>query len=239
THERALSRYAGERQPGRVTIRAGVRVERRLLLGRHRAVEGGAREVRGALEDGERGRLPGDDRDRLDARRARADDSHPLTGEVDGLVRPAAGVVRGATKARDARDVRRLREREASARHHVEAATDRVAAVGAHVPVRGLVVPRCGDDARREADVATQLVLVGDVIQVAEYLGLRRVALRPPPRALELGIEAVGVVDALDVTARARVAVPVPGAADAVGALEHDRRETELPQAVEQVQPGE
>src|SRR5262249_35213426 len=145
THERALSRYAGERQPGRVTIPRAARVERRLLLGRHGAVEGWAREVRGALEDGERGRLPRDDRDRLYARRARADDRHPLSREVDGLVRPAAGVVRGTTKARDARNVRRLREREASARHHVEEAADLVAAVGAHAPARGLVVPRGGD----------------------------------------------------------------------------------------------
>ena len=82
-------------------------------------------------------------------------------------------------------------------------------------------------------------MLVGDVTEVAEDLGLRRVALRPLPLGLELGIEAVRVVDALDVAARTRVAVPVPGAADVVGALDHLRREPEASQAVEHVQPGE
>src|SRR5205807_2507648 len=50
-------------------------------------------EVRGPLEDEEAGRLPGDDRDRLDGGGARADDADPLAGEVDTFVRPVARVM--------------------------------------------------------------------------------------------------------------------------------------------------
>jgi hypothetical protein len=59
-------------------------------------------------------------------------------------------------------------------------------------------------------------VLVGDVSQVAEDFRLRGIALRPLPLGLELGIEAIGVVQTFDVAAGAGVAVPVPGAADTV-----------------------
>ena len=51
--------------------------------------------------------------------------------------------------------------------------------------------------------------------------------------------ERVGVLHALDVAARAGVAVPVPGAADAAARLEHPRREPEPPQPVQHVQAGE
>ena len=89
-----VSRDAGAGHPGGFAVGAGIRVERRLLRGRHRPVLGRPGEVRGALEHGELGRLPGDDGDRLDRRRARADDGHTLAGEVDAVVRPPAGVVR-------------------------------------------------------------------------------------------------------------------------------------------------
>src|SRR5262249_37399531 len=101
------------------------------------------------------------------------------------------------------------------------------------------VVPRGGFDAGRETDVAPEVVLVGDVAQIAENLGLRRVPLRPLPLGLELGIEAVRVVDALDVATGARIAVPVPGAADVVAALDHRGSEPEAAQPVEHVEPCE
>jgi hypothetical protein len=95
-----------------------------------------------------------------------------------------------------------------------------VAAVGAHVPARRALVPALGDDAGGEADVATEVVLVGDVAEIAENLGLRRVALGPLPLGVQLGVEAERVVDALDVAACSGITVPVPGAADVVGALD-------------------
>src|SRR5262249_11887637 len=117
--------------------------------------------------------------------------------------------------------------------------TKLVAAIGADVPARRRVVPGGGYDARRETDVATEIVLVGDVTQIAEDLGLRGVSFGPLPLGLELGIEAVRVVDALDVAASTRVADPVPRAAHVAGALDHGRREPEAAQPVEHVEPGE
>ena len=77
------------------------------------------------------------------------------------------------------------------------------------------------------------------MVGVAQDLGLRRVALGPVPLLLEVGVERVRVVDALDVAAGARVAVPVPRAADTVGGLVDDGREPEPAQLVQHVQPGE
>ena len=78
-----------------------------------------------------------------------------------------------------------------------------------------------------ELDVAAQVEAVGDVVDVAQDLRLGGVALGPVPLLLELVGERVRVVQALDVAARARVAVPVPGAADAVAGLVDARREPE------------
>src|SRR5262249_50413085 len=169
----------------------------------------------------------------------RADDGDALTGEIDARVRPATGEVHLAREAIDARDVGSLRVREAAGCHHVEAAADLVAPIRAHPPAPRPAIPDRGLDTGLEADVAAEAVLVRDVAQVAENLGLRRVALRPLPLLLQLGIEAVGVVEALDVAPRTGVAVPVPRAADVAGALEHHGREPERAEPVERVETGE
>ncbi len=90
-------------------------------------------------------------------------------------------------------------------------------------------------DAGVELDVATQVEAVGDVVGVLQDLGLGRVALGPVPLLLELVGELVRVLHALDVAARAGVAVPVPGAADAAARLEHPRRHAEPAHTVEHV----
>ena len=93
--------------------------------------------------------------------------------------------------------------------------------------------------ARVELDVAAQVEAVGDVVGVAQDLGLGGVALAPLPLLLQLVGELVGVLHALDVAARARIAVPVPGAADAAAGLEHARREAHAAQPVQHVDAGE
>src|SRR5204862_106975 len=85
---------------------------------------------------------------------------------------------------------------------------------------RGRVVPRGRGDASVELDVVAQVEAIRDVVRVLEDLGLRCVALGPIPLLLELVGELVRVLHALDVAARARVAVPVPGAADATARLD-------------------
>ena len=114
-----------------------------------------------------------------------------------------------------------------------------VAAVRLDLPaVRRLVEVRRGH-ARLELNVAAEIEAVGDVLDVAQDLGLGGIALRPVPFLLQLVGEGVGVVHALDVAAGAGIAVPVPGAADAAARFEDPRGEAEAAQAVEHVQAGE
>src|SRR6185312_6726394 len=79
---------------------------------------------------------------------------------------------------------------------------------------------------------------VGDEAEIAEDFRLRCVFLRPLPRALQLGIERVAVVDGLDIAACAGIAVPVPGAADVAGLLDHNSREAGLAQAMQEIEAG-
>ena len=101
-----------------------------------------------------------------------------------------------------------------------------------------VVVPDRPLDRRLEPDVAAEVVPIGDVLEVAQDLGLGGVLLRPLPLAFEFGVERVLVVEALDVAARARVAVPVPGATDVIGGLERHRRHAEPAQPVQQIEAG-
>src|SRR5262249_40975224 len=104
--------------------------------------------------------------------------------------------------------------------------------------VGDLVERRLGD-ARLELDVAAQVEAVGDMVGVFQDLGLRRIALGPFPILLELARELVGVLHALDVAARTRIAVPVPGAADALAGFDNARGEARLAQPVEHVHASE
>ena len=89
------------------------RIER-LVVRRHRVVGG-------ALEHGQVARLPGDDRDRLDRRRAGADHAHRLAGEVDALMRPVAGVIGRALEIFEAGNLGRVGRRQAAHRGDDEA----------------------------------------------------------------------------------------------------------------------
>ena len=209
------------------------------LFLRCRAIECRPREIRCPLEYGHLRGLPCDDRDRLDARRPAADHRYALAGEVHALVGPVVRVIDLAAETAGTLDVDRFRQRQAAGGHHVEAAGDFVARAGTDVPAPGRGIPGGSLDAGGEADVPAQIVLVGHVVGVGEDLGLRGVLLRPLPLALELRVEAVRVIDRHDVAAGAGVAVPVPGAADAVGGLEHHGGESEAAQAVQHVEPGE
>src|SRR6185503_9821213 len=89
-----------------------------------------------------------------------------------------------------------------------------------------------------ELDVPAQVELVGDVVEVALGLRLGREMLGPAPFVQQLLAEGVAVGVALGIEAAARIAVPVPGAADAGAGLEHPDRLPQLPKAVELVQTG-
>ncbi len=107
-----------------------------------------------------------------------------------------------------------------------------------HVPgPERIVVVRRGH-AGAELDVAAQVELVGDVVDVAQRLGLSGEVLGPAPLLQQLLRERVLIGVALRIEARARIPVPIPGAADARAGLEHAHLEAELAQPVELVEAG-
>ena len=201
-----------------------------------RAVPGRHAERGCPLEDRHLGGVLGDQREGLHGGRARADDSDSLPGEVDRLVRPETRVVGVARETIDSRYVRHPRNGEAARRHDHELGRENVVPIGRDLPAVTRLVERGARDPRAELDVTTEVEPVGDVVQVPEDLGLRRVALAPGPLLLELVGERIRVGHALDVAAGARVPVPVPGAADVVGGLDHPHREAELTQPVKHVE---
>ncbi|MHC2404108.1 hypothetical protein ACVMGC_008652 [Bradyrhizobium barranii subsp. barranii] len=153
-------------------------------------------------------------------------------------MRPAPGEIDFALEILDTVDLGRLRRGEAACGHDVVAAGDRRAAAGGELPALSRFVPFGFGDLGLEADVAAQIVAVGNEAEIAQDLGLGRVFLRPGPGVIELRIESVAVVDGLDIAAGAGIAVPVPRAADIAGFLEGDRREAGLAQAMEKIKAG-
>src|SRR5262249_14128394 len=93
-------------------------------------------------------------------------------------------------------------------------------------------------DARVQLDVPTQVKLVRDIIEVALVLRLARIMFFPVPFLQEFFREGIAVGVTLRVEARARVAIPIPGAAYATPRLVDPHREPALPQTVQLVQPG-
>ena len=94
-------------------------------------------------------------------------------------------------------------------------------------------------DPGAEGEVLAQIEAVRDMFQVAEDLGLARIAFLQRPLLLQVRHERERVVHDLGVAARARVAVPVPGPAHAVALLEAVDGEPLLAQPVQHVQAGE
>ena len=202
-----------------------------LVLRRH-AVVGGAlehREVRRARRDLRR---------HLHAARPRADETHAFAGEVHPVQRPVGAVVPFTLETLQARKLRRLRDRQAAGGHDAVGSDEPLPRASRHAPQTGHLVVNGGGHAGVELDVAPQVEAVDHMVDVAQDLRLRRVALGPVPFLLQFLAEGIGVVQALHVAARAGVAVPVPGAAHAVAGLQHLYRQAHAQGAMKLVEPG-
>src|SRR6185312_6519714 len=191
------------------------------IFRRQRLVPGRDRPCGRALEYRQLRSLLRDDRDGLDRRRTGADHADAQAGEIDAFVRPFAGVVDRSLEIVDAFEARAVRRRKATDRHDAELRGYLVAAIGLDRPAPGAFVEGCFGHAGIERDVAAKLEAVGDVIGVGEDFGLRRILFRPAPLLVELFREGKRILHALDVTARAGIAVPVPGAAHAAACFEY------------------
>jgi hypothetical protein len=82
-------------------------------------------------------------------------------------------------------------------------------------------------------------VTIGDVFEVAQDLFLGRESLTPRPFLLEILVERVGVVDALDIAARPGIPVVEPGPAESRGALEAAHAHTACAEPVHGVETGD
>src|SRR4030095_7801276 len=154
-------------------------------------------------------------------------------------MRPVTGVIGRTLEVRQAGNLGRVGRGETAQCGDDETRDDAVASIRFDGPgMRSLVEGGLGD-ARLELDVAAQVEAVGDMVGVAQDLGLGGVALGPFPFLLQLGGELVGVLHALDIAARAGVAIPVPGAAHTLAGLEDPDLETFQPQPVQHVHAAE
>ena len=92
-----------------------------------------------------------------------------------------------------------------------------------------------GDDAALELDVAAQIELVGDIVQIALGLGLAGEMLLPVPLVEQFLRERIAVGPAFGIEPGAWVAVPVPSAANVGAGLKNPDRQAEFPQSIELV----
>ncbi len=159
------------------------------------------------------GRLNG--RNVLDRTGSGADARHPLTGEIDVVV-PFGGVEGGTGEGVDAGDVRHRRTRELAHRRNQDVGGEGFAAGGAHLPdtARGIEF-RIGDlDA--EADLARQIVLLGDRAHVRVDVALLGKAARP----VGFGFERPRVQRGGHIAGRPRIGVLTPDTAQIAGLLD-------------------
>jgi hypothetical protein len=175
----------------------------------------------------------------LHASGSSADHADALAREVEALGGPTAGVERGARKGGQPRDVGFQWHRKDSRRRDDEWSDDLLATLGLEMPLRGILVEGHSDDAAVESDVAAKVQSVGNEVEVRLDLRLGRHRLRPHPLLLDLVGEAVRVLDALDVAARARIPVEQPSATDGGGLLQHAGAQPAFPKFVQHVQPRE
>ena len=144
-----------------------------------------------------------------------------------------------STKAIRAFEVRNKRCREHP--HGLEQKPGRcaLAAFGFDPPeIVGLAVAR-RLHTRIESDVATEVELIGHVVEVAEGFGLGSEVLAPLPLVEEFLGEGVAVAVALRIEASAWVAVPVPSTANPTASLEAASGEAEFAEPVDEVEPGD
>ena len=196
-------------------------LELRHLVAAQRAVVGGQAVVGRALKHVQMRRLAGDLGDGLNTRRTGADDTDPLAAEVHAFLGPQAGVIQRPLEAIAAGELRQAWQRQAAHCHDAKPCHRHLAAVGAYRPLVGRLIEARARDPGIEDNVAAQIEAVGDMVGIAEDFGLGRVALFPDPGLLQGFRERVGVLQAFDIAARARVTIPVPGAAHAAAGLEH------------------
>ena len=130
-------------------------------------------------------RLPCDDRYRLNAGRAGSDDAYSQSGEVDPFMGPQTGMIEIPLETLQTRVIGRPGRRKIAGRHDAKPRGGGAAFIGLHRPsvcpaVKGYLV-----DAGAELDVAPKVEAISHMVEVAQDLGLRAIALGPMPLLLQ------------------------------------------------------
>ena len=194
-----------------------VALERR----RERAIAGRHAVVRRTLENGQMRGSFGDHRRRLDAGRAGADQPNALAAEIDAFVRPLPGVDPASLEGVEAGNVRDIGRRQAADRGDQELRREYVARLSGHAPDIRQRIVMGGGHAGIEADVALQVEALSNVVEISQDFRRAGIAFRPFPLPHQFLGERIAVGMAFRIAARTGIAVPVPGAADSVGHVQH------------------
>ena len=137
--------------------------------------------VRRALEHGEMPGGLGDLGDRLHAGGAGADHGHALAREAHRLVRPVAVWKDWPGERVHALDARQRRRRQRADGGDQKTRAVPAAVLQRHVPAPRRLLVVGGGHTAAELDVAAQVELVGDVVEIAQRLRLAGEVLRPAP----------------------------------------------------------
>src|ERR1700747_666957 len=131
-----------------------------------------------------------------------------------------------------ARVIRRPRCREVARRHDAEARSRGAAFVCLYRPCVCLAVKDRLLDPSVELDITPEVEAVSHMVDVTQDLRLRAIALGPMPFLLQLVREGIRIFHAFNIAAAPRVAIPIPGAANAATGLEATHCEAEFTQAI-------
>src|SRR5262249_11457704 len=134
---------------------------------------------------------------------------------------------------------RRPRCRKIARRHNAEAGGRGTAFVSLYGPCVCLAVEDCLFDPGVELDVTPEVEAISHMIEVTQDLRLRAITLGPMPLLLQFVGEGIRVLHASDIAATPRVAVPIPGAANAAASLEGTHFEAQLTQAMDRVETAD
>jgi hypothetical protein len=215
-----------------------VRLDLFLLVGVDRSIAQRRAVIRGALKNRQMADFLRDLRDELHAGGAGADDADAFAREVRLLTRPPGGMKRLALEAIDACEIGDIMRRQDADRRDEKFSARASAVAEPHFPlIRGLIEAR-RFDARVELDVAAQVELIGDVVEIALGLRLSGEMFLPVPLLQEFLGERIAIAVAFGIEARAGIAIPVPGASHAAAFLIHAHLQPELAQTVELIQTG-
>ena len=169
---------------------------------------------------------------------ASANHRHALAGEIHLFLGPKTRVKRLTLEIRNTRKLRHGRRGKRTNRGDQKARFMRAAIFQCHGPAACLFIPARRLHARLELDIAAQIVFIGDQVQIAFGFRLRREMLGPMPFLQQILVEGIAIRIAFRIEAAARIAVPIPGAANTRACFKHARLHAQLAQPDQLIEPG-